>query len=252
MDFDLNPFFSDSDTDSDDVNIPNSRVLAPRRYPDRPNLFDNLSDYEFRNRFRLSKSTILDLAELLDPILKPRPRSTKHAVSTINQILVTLKYVFHKYFSAKVFSVDFFGFRFYATGVFQQVNGDLFKLAQPTVSRIINRATKAICSLRPQLIAMPASQDEMRAIKQKFYSLVQPHGIPNVIGCIDGTHVKIYSPGGEDAEHFRNRKGYFSINVQAVGGPDLRALDVEARWPGSSHDSYIFDMSFVKVTFAHN
>lgn len=77
--------------------------------------------------------------------------------------------------------------------------------------------------------------------------MIQPHGIPNVIGLIDCTHVKIYSPGGLEAERFRNRKGYFSINVQCVGDFNLKILDLVASWPGSSHDSHIFDMSVVKV-----
>ena len=39
---------------------------------------------------------------------------------------------------------------------------------------------------------------------------------PNIIGCVDGTHISISSPGDEQAELFRNRKGYFLINMQAV------------------------------------
>uniref|UniRef100_A0A336MB16 CSON012463 protein n=1 Tax=Culicoides sonorensis TaxID=179676 RepID=A0A336MB16_CULSO len=96
---------------------------------------------------------------------------------------------------------------------------------------------------------MPSNSEELAEIKQRFYRMVRPHGIPNVIGLIDGTHCKIYSPGGVDAERYRNRKGYFSINVQVVGGPDLKVLDIEARWPGSAHDSYIYDMSCIKMKF---
>lgn len=77
--------------------------------------------------------------------------------------------------------------------------------------------------------------------------MVQPHGIPNVVGLIDCTHVKIVSPGPPDAERFRNRKAYFSVNVQAVGSHNLKILDLVARWPGSTHDAYIFDMSPIKV-----
>lgn len=40
--------------------------------------------------------------------------------------------------------------------------------------------------------------------------------------------------GGDYAELFRNHKGYFSINVQAVC------------WPGSTHDSTIFNNSRLK------
>jgi len=41
-------------------------------------------------------------------------------------------------------------------------------------------------------------------------------GLPGVIGAIECTHVPIQSPGEDDAEIYRNRKGYFSINVQLV------------------------------------
>lgn len=44
-----------------------------------------------------------------------------------------------------------------------------------------------------------------------FYDI--PH-FPNISGCIDGTHICIANPGGENAEVFRNFKGRFSLNVQ--------------------------------------
>ncbi|XP_077485406.1 uncharacterized protein LOC144095604 [Amblyomma americanum] len=57
------------------------------------------------------------------------------------------------------------------------------------------------------------------------------------------------SPGGNDAEVFRNRKGCFSINVQAITGPKLQFLDLVASWPGSAHDSRIFDNSRARVQY---
>lgn len=47
--------------------------------------------------------------------------------------------------------------------------------------------------------------------------------------------------GMDNAELFRNRKGYFSINVQTVCSVDLKIMDLIARWPGSTHDQTIFD-----------
>ena len=35
------------------------------------------------------------------------------------------------------------------------------------------------------------------------------------------------------------RKGYHSINVQAVCGPNKEFLDIVAKWPGSTHDAFI-------------
>ena len=83
-----------------------------------------------------------------------------------------------------------------------------------------------------------------RICKNKFHLL---GGFPNVIGCIDCTHIPIKSPGGDNGEVFRNRKGWMSLNVQVVGGPNYEIQDIVIRWPGSAHDSRIFDNSSLKI-----
>ncbi|GFW65980.1 putative nuclease HARBI1 [Trichonephila clavipes] len=49
--------------------------------------------------------------------------------------------------------------------------------------------------------------------------------------------------GGEDAERFRCRKNYFALNVQTIVDSDLVIRNVVARWPGSAHDSTVFNNS---------
>jgi len=66
-----------------------------------------------------------------------------------------------------------------------------------------------------------------------------------VVGVIDGVHVKINSPGGADPELFRNRKGFFSINVQGICDSDLNFTNIVAKWYGSAHDSRIFESSSI-------
>lgn len=39
---------------------------------------------------------------------------------------------------------------------------------------------------------------------------------------------------------FRNRKSYFSLNVQTISDAQLCIRDIVARWPGYVHDSTIF------------
>lgn len=58
--------------------------------------------------------------------------------------------------------------------------------------------------------------------------------------------------GGPNAEYFRNRKGYFSLNVQVVGDADLRIRNIVARWSGSTHDQTIFNNSSIKAQFEGN
>lgn len=55
---------------------------------------------------------------------------------------------------------------------------------------------------------------------------------------------------GNRGEIFRNRKSYFSINVQIVSGPNDEILDIVVRWPGSAHDSRIFENSGIRVALS--
>ena len=64
---------------------------------------------------------------------------------------------------------------------------------------------------------------------------------PGIIGLIDGTHIPIQKTNVQHAELYRNRKSYFSINVQVMMGPDFRIHDIVRRWYGSAHDSHIFE-----------
>ncbi|KAB0804891.1 hypothetical protein PPYR_01861 [Photinus pyralis] len=64
--------------------------------------------------------------------------------------------------------------------------------------------------------------------------------------------MKIISPGGEQAEMYRNRKGFFSYNVQAICDARLKIRDVVARWPGSVHDATIFSQSAIKNRLQNN
>ncbi|KAF6216962.1 hypothetical protein GE061_001313 [Apolygus lucorum] len=70
---------------------------------------------------------------------------------------------------------------------------------------------------------------------------------PSPIGLIDGTHIPISKPRVEQPELYRNGKTYFSVNVQVVSGPDDELFDIVCRWPGSTHDSRIFDCSGIRV-----
>ena len=61
--------------------------------------------------------------------------------------------------------------------------------------------------------------------------------------CTNCVHVKIKSTSREVGEIFYNRKGYFSINEQAICGPDYMFYDAVIRWQRSAHDARIFEWS---------
>lgn len=136
--------------------------------------------------------------------------------------------------------------RYFATGNFLQTVGDFVGIEKGTASRIVWKVTRAFAELYHQYIRMPETQPEFRSNSQKFYSVAR---FPKCIGAIDCTHVKIISPGGNNAEIFRNRKGFFSFNVQAICDSNCMFQDVVCRWPGSTHDSQIFANSNIRARF---
>ena len=134
--------------------------------------------------------------------------------------------------------------RFYATGSFQIVVGDTFAVSKSTVCQTVHRVTEAIASLYDRYVKFPSTGDEQRSTMQSFYNRSK---MPGIVGAIDCTHIPIISPGSHDAEIYRNRKGFFSVNVQLVCDPTGYVSDVVARWPGSVHDSTIFDNSKLRA-----
>lgn len=65
---------------------------------------------------------------------------------------------------------------------------------------------------------MPQNEQQIESTKVKFFRI---GGFPLVIGAIDGTHIRVDSFGGPNAELYRNRKTYFSINAQMIVNADV-------------------------------
>lgn len=200
-------------------------VIQRRIYPDRRNLFEILDEHEFKMRFRLSRESVINILNLIGDQLEP-PTKRNKAVCARDQLLLAL--------------------RFYATASFHQLIGDTVNVNKSTVCRIVRKVSRQLASLKNLYIKMPTTNEEISKTNLDFYQI---RGFPGVVGAIDCTHVRIQSPGGQQAERFRNRKGYFSINVQAVCNPQLKIMNIVARWPGSVHDSTIFNDSFLKMQF---
>ncbi len=137
--------------------------------------------------------------------------------------------------------------RFYATGTFQICVGDTLFACKATVCKAVSDVTTLLCQKLNEFVYFPDDPEEIQQIKEGFYDLA---GFPGAVGAIDGTHVRIQSPGGDDAVSFFNRKGYSSINVQAIVDSEGRLLNVVADWPGSAHDSRILTTSQIGRDFA--
>ncbi|XP_036139626.1 putative nuclease HARBI1 isoform X2 [Monomorium pharaonis] len=209
-------------------------VRAPKRYiRDEHNPFEFYNEKEFKRRFRFSKEAVLHglLPNIEENLTKINKRGLP--IPPVLQLLACL--------------------RFYATGSFQLVLGDIISISQSTVSRIIFRVSVLLAGNIHRIIKMPCSVDQINENRTLFRNLGYGNGgigLPGVDGAIDCTHVRLTQTRFQGIEEiYRNRKGYFSLNVQAVVGPRMEFLDIVPEWPGSQHDSRIFQNSRIYMRY---
>ncbi|GJQ66384.1 hypothetical protein Trydic_g8492 [Trypoxylus dichotomus] len=82
---------------------------------------------------------------------------------------------------------------------------------------------RIIARLNRRFVTFPKTEERTKNCQRKFYSIAS---FPRVIGGIDHTSVKIGLPGENDAELFRKRKSYFSVNVQMTCSVSLKITNV--------------------------
>ena len=117
--------------------------------------------------------------------------------------------------------------RVFATGAFQLDVGDTFGISKPTVCRIVHNVSTVVSATMNEYVKFDNAV-EAEATKLAFYRMA---GFPKVIGCIDCTHGKIFTPTVNEHE-FINRKGVHSINVQLVCNADMTIMNAVVKWPG--------------------
>ncbi|CAD6242562.1 GSCOCG00009513001-RA-CDS, partial [Cotesia congregata] len=189
--------------------------------------FDFYSEIEFKQRYRFDKDSVkFGILPLIEQNLcKVNKRGLP--IPPIFQLLICL--------------------RFYATANFQFILGDTMTVSQPTVSRIVFRVSVLLASQIHDYIKMPRTQAAKLENQRLFERLGFGNGairIPGVDGAIGCTHIRLIHTRFQNInEIYRNRKGYFSLNVQTIVGPRMEFLDIVPEWPGSADDSRIFQNS---------
>lgn len=157
-------------------------------------LTNYFNHYRFIKYFRVTKCLFVDLLEILNNNMGTCVGSA--SILPIIKLAAAL--------------------RFFAEGSYQKgVGNDFFVgMAQPTFSKALSEVLMILeNNLCPAAINFPIDDAEKDAIKRGFYDKT---GFPGIIGCVDGTHVRIISPAS-DQHLYYNRKGFHSMNVMLVG-----------------------------------
>ncbi|XP_067636002.1 putative nuclease HARBI1 isoform X2 [Eurosta solidaginis] len=136
---------------------------------------------------------------------------------------------------------------FLANGSYQSCvgNSDFVAVSQSSVSRNIKDICRLVFEHKNAEISFPNTAEHYNSIKRGKF------GIKGVIGAIDCTHVAIIAPSsstvGVVPHDYMNRKGYYSVNVEAICDEELIFRHVNARFPGSCHDGGKWTTSPVRI-----
>lgn len=181
-------------------------------------LIEQLTDFEVREQCGFTASVVKQLVDLYEPL----GGHISTAIPVETKVLAFLGQL--------------------RSGSFQWMLGRGCGFSQSSASRIIEECVNHTLTFVDSTIDFPISAEEQVRVKQEFFKLGR---IPNVLGIVDGTHVALSSEFQTEPAYV-NRKQFHSINCQVVAGPDYRFFDVVAKWPGSTHDSYIWANSSVR------
>ncbi|XP_051153696.1 putative nuclease HARBI1 [Leptopilina boulardi] len=104
-----------------------------------------------------------------------------------------------------------------------------------------------LCELAHKFIQWPTG--EMIRSNQEEFLLIA--NFPGVLGCIDGCHIRISAPH-DYADIYFNRKGFYSINMQAICDAHMLFIDIYAACPGSVNDARVWTLSTIREKSLRN
>jgi nuclease HARBI1 len=126
------------------------KLRFTRIIPDRSNPLESLTELEFCMRYRFKKETVLYIFNVILPDLETTALKRGVQIPKILQLLVAL--------------------RFYATGTFQSVLGDMSSLSQGTICTIVKRVSHCIAKYTNRFIQFPTFQEAAKH-RSAFYDI---------------------------------------------------------------------------------
>ena len=158
---------------------------------------------DFWDNFRVNKATFDFLCGELAPAIHRQNTQWHKAVCVRKRVAITLWRL--------------------STNCEYRTIRHLFGVARCTANVIVNDTYLVIVQeLMRRYITFPPG-DRLLATVQGFEDM----GFPQVAGAIEGTHIPIIAP-----VNYHNRKGWYSIILQAVCDHRYMFTDIMVGWPG--------------------
>ena len=179
----------------------------------------------FKRRFKMNRPQFDDIVEKLKPLVEvddfgklQAERSSGYFVPATLQLAATLRYL---------------------AGGHHLCQEDNYSLATSTFYKSVWNCLYALDYLIPDCDFDPKDEGKMRALADGMY-IRSGRLVPGCVGALDGMAVQINKPSLKDTPApltFKNRKKYYSINLQAIADCDKRFVWWSMQTTGSTHDS---------------
>ncbi|CAN9513513.1 unnamed protein product [Ophioblennius macclurei] len=177
------------------------------------------TDDEWREHFRMRRASFDKLCVLMTRTLSPRDVTVRAPIPLQMRVAIALYKL--------------------STCAEYRLIAARFGVHKSTVKKFVYSFCKGVvaCVIRGLIRAPDA--EEARGIARRFE---QKFGIPQVVGCIDGTHVPVLPPR-DGYKDFMNRGGWPSYVLQAVVDDAYRFWNINCKMPGCAHDSNVLRQS---------
>ncbi|XP_071959857.1 uncharacterized protein [Antedon mediterranea] len=189
---------------------------------------EHYSDETFRSHFRMCRATFDRLAEQLRPLVERQDTTFRRAIPYRERVGIVIWWL--------------------ATPTEYRTLANMFGIAISTLCVLTRQVVSALLNHQffQRYISLPQG-DRLDRVIEGF----SRKGFPQCAGAIDGTHLPIIGPSNNKAD-YHNRKGWYSIILQAVVDHKYRFTDVYAGWPGRTHDARVFAHSDLPILADRN
>ena len=194
-----------------------------------PRPYDNWFDYylfdmrvpesKFRKKMRMDRRTFWQILQL--------------CAADLQREVTNLKCPLPVY---KVFAIGVYRL---AHGASFNMTADSFCVGETTVREAFNDVLFALNRLSKSAIKFPQTTSEKAAIIAGFNKLSK---LKNILGAVDGTHIKILKPV-DNAKDYFSRYQEYDVTCQGTCDSKSQFTNFACAYPGSMHDSNVFKNS---------
>ncbi|CAF1039448.1 unnamed protein product, partial [Rotaria sordida] len=179
-----------------------------------------MNDQQFKNNFRIQRSTFGELVRLVGPHVFKNDTNYRAAIPVEKRIACAL----------------------YALGSSSELRtiSNLFGIGVNTTGLIVHEFCNTIIDLfLYKLIKFPSTDAE---IYETMNGFLTKFGYPLCLGSLDGTHIQIKPPIGAEPDYY-NYKKFHSVIMLAAVNSNLMFTYINVGAPGRCNDSSVYSRS---------